>query len=154
MDKKHNGEEILSYLEKRTVGILGTLDKDSKYVRLRVMYYGIDSKFNCYLMSTKESPKISQILAFSNISLLVFGLEEPYDNSWEIEIGGKTELLKEAKEINYALERLKERNPFADVAIESGITGQFDIIKLIPKVVRFRLYGEALKGISPTVLEL
>ncbi|MDD5686554.1 MAG: pyridoxamine 5'-phosphate oxidase family protein [Elusimicrobia bacterium] len=154
MNEKHGVGEILFRLEKKTVGILGTLDKDSKYVRLRVMYYGVDSKFNCYLMSMKDSPKIEQILSSSNVSFLVFGLEDPYDNSWEVEIDGEAALLRQTEEINHAIERLKERNPFADVASESGITGQFDLIKLIPKIVRFRLYGEALKGISPTVLEL
>ena len=62
MTDKHVAQEILSHLEKNAVGILGTLDKDSKYIRLRVMYYGIDSKFNCYLMSMQDSPKIKQLL--------------------------------------------------------------------------------------------
>ncbi|MFQ5866934.1 MAG: pyridoxamine 5'-phosphate oxidase family protein [bacterium] len=153
MNKQHNVQEILSHLEKKTVGILGTLDKETGNIRLRVMYYGVESKFNCYLMSTKGSPKIGQILTTFNVSFIVFGLEDPYDNSWEVEIDGKAELLKEKEEVNYALEKLKGRNPFADVAIESGITGQFDLIKLIPNVVRFRLYKEALEGMPPTVLE-
>ena len=154
MEQKHDSQEIFSHLEKKNVGILGTVDKDSKYVRLRVMYYGIDKNFNCYLMSTKGSPKIEQLLTSSSVSFLVFGLEDPYDSSWEVEIDGHAEILKQTKEVNYALEKLKGRNPFADVAIESGITGQFDLIKLNPKVVRFRVYGEALKGEPPTVLEL
>lgn len=151
--KGHDAEKILSYLKKETVGILGTLEKETGSIRLRVMYYGIDNEFNCYLMSTKESPKINQLLTTSNVSLIIYKLEDPYDNSWEIEIDGKAKLLEEQEEIDYALSKLKERNPFSDVAIESGITGQFDLIRLIPRVVRFRLYGEALKGILPTVLE-
>ncbi len=154
MAGKHNAEKIHSCLEKESVGILGTLDKELDYIRLRVMYYGNDDKFNCYLMSTKDSPKVNQILSSSNISFIVFKLEDPYDNSWEIEIDGKAVLLKEKGEVEFALEKLKERNPFAEVAIESGITRQFDVIKLVPKVIRFRLYGEALKGTPPTVLEL
>ncbi len=152
MKSKHDAREILAHLEKETVGILGTLDQ-VKGIRLRVMYYGIDDKFDCYLMSTKGSPKIDQALSSPSISFIAFGLEDPYDNSWEIEIDGEAKLVKQKEEMNYALEKLKERNPFAEVAIESGITEQFDLIKIIPKVVRFRLYGEALKGISPTVLE-
>ncbi|MFA5779335.1 MAG: pyridoxamine 5'-phosphate oxidase family protein [Elusimicrobiota bacterium] len=154
MTNKQDVHEILPHLEKKNVGVLGTVDKDLKYVRLRVMYYGVDSKFNCYLMSTKGSPKVEQILSSLNVSFIVFGLENPYDNSWEIEIDGRAELLKSPSEINTALKKLEGRNPFADVSIESGITGQFDLIKLTPKVVRFRLYGEALKGTPPTVLEL
>lgn len=154
MTNLREANEILSHLEKNTVGILGTLDKDSKYIRLRVMYYGVDSKFNCYLMSMKGSPKIEHLLSSPNLSFIVFGLEDPYDTSWEVEIDGNAEFLKSRDEINYALEKLKGRNPFADVAIESGITGQFDLIKLSPKIVRFRLYGEILLGTPPTLLKL
>lgn len=151
---QHNVREIFSRTNKESVGILGTLDKKTGSVRLRVMYYGIDDKFNCYLMSMKGSPKINQILTSSATSFMAFGIEEPYDNSWEIEIDGSAHLLKQEEELTFALGRLKERNPFADVAIESGITGQFDLIKLIPRVVRFSLYGEALKGAAPTILKL
>lgn len=114
----------------------------------------IDEKFNGYLMSTKGSAKIGQITVFPTTSFLVFGLEEPYDRSWEIEIDGEARLLSQQEDIGCALKELKERNPFADVAIEAGITGQFDFIKLIPRILRFRVYGEALKGVPPTVLEL
>ena len=151
---QHDIGEILSHLSRETVGILGTLDNKSENIRLRVMYYRIDNKFNCYLMSMKGSPKISQILLSSSISFIIFGLEEPYDNSWEVEIDSSAQILNQSEEINYALEKLKERNPFADVAIESSITEQFNLIKLIPKIVRFRLYGETLTGVPPTILKL
>jgi general stress protein 26 len=153
MTKHHDQKEILTYLKEKSIGVLGTLDKTSDNIRLRVMYYGIDSKFNCYLMSTKGSPKIAQMLSPTDIAFIVYSLEEPFDKSWEIEIDGETELLKNPKDIDYALEKLKECNPFAEVAIESGITGQFDLIKLLPKVIRFRIYGEALQGEPPTVIQ-
>ncbi len=153
MNVQHSKEEIQSYLKKESIGILGTIDHSSEYVRQRVMYYGIDKAFNCYLMSTKASPKIDQILSTHFVSFIVFGMEDPYDNSWEAEIDGKGELIQNEKDIQIALNYLKERNPFADVAIESGITGQFDFIKLIPRVIRFRIYGEALKGDKATVIE-
>ena len=154
MSHKYTPKEIYSRLEEEKEGVLGTIDKNSNYIRLRVMYYGIDNKFACYFMSTKDSPKIEQILTSPNISFLVFGLKEPYDKSWEVEIDGSAEIIEKKEEINYALKKLKERNPFADVAIESGITTQFCLIKLIPKIIRFRVYGEALKGESPTILKL
>lgn len=151
---KHDAKEILAHLNRNAVGVLGTLGEKSKDIRLRVMYYGVNDKFYCYLMSTKGSPKISQILESSNVSFIVFGLEDPYDNSWEVEIDGTAVLVTQLDELKYGLETLKGRNPFADVAIEAGVTGQFDLIKLTPKVVRFRLYGEGLTGVPPTVLEL
>lgn len=154
MSNKHTAKEILSHLERMTVGVLGTLDKNSNYIRQRVMYYGIDDKFTCYLMSTKDSPKIEQILTSVNVSFLVFGLEDPYDKSWEVEIDGSAEIIKKKEKINYALKKLKDSNPFADVALEAGVTAQFELIKLLPEILRFRVYGEALTGIPPTILEL
>jgi len=150
---KHTEQDIISYLERENVGTLATTDKDINCIRLRVMYYGVDEKFNFYLMSTKSSPKIEQILNSPIVSFLVLGLEEPYDNSWEVEVDGKSFILKNKEEIKYALKKLKDRNPFADVSLESNIINQFELIKIVPKIIRFRIYGEALSGEPPTVLE-
>lgn len=154
MAEKHSKKQILAHLSRQSIGILGTIDPSGSYVRQRVMYYGLDEQFQCYMMSTRQSPKINQILSTKTISFIVFGLEDPYDNSWETELNGHALLLQDKKGIATALNLLKDRNPFADVAIESGITGQFDIIQLIPSVIRFRVYGEALKGEDSTVIKL
>ncbi len=154
MEILHKELEILSFLKKGTLGILGTNDTNSDNVRQRVMYYGIDDEFNCYLMSTKESPKIDQVQSSSKVSFIILTIEDPYENSWEIEIDGLAELLSDRKEIDFALEKLKGKNPFADVVLESGIIEQFDFVKLTPDIVRFRKYGEALRGNPPTILEM
>jgi general stress protein 26 len=154
MANLHSKEFILARLRKQSVGILGTVDNTTGTVRQRVMFYGVDDGFRCYLMSTKESPKISQILSSQSISFIVFGPEEPYDQSWETELDGRAELRSEKRDVLKALEHLKGRNPFADVAIESGITRHFDLLRLVPSVVRFRVYGDALKGEPPTVIEM
>jgi general stress protein 26 len=154
MATPHDKAFILERLRKQSAGILGTVDRATGAIRQRVMFYGSDDGFRCYLMSTKESPKIGQILSSQSISFIVFGPEEPYDRSWEIELDGRAEMLTEKRDILTALELLKGRNPFADVAVESGITRQFDLLRLIPSVVRFRIYGDALKGDPPTVLEM
>jgi len=153
MSSEHNKNEILALLKKSSTGTLGTLEKESQNVWLRVMYYGVDDNFNCYFMSTRESPKISQIMSSSLISFLVSELEEPYDRSWEIEINGNAQVLSEKQDLNFALGTLKDRNPFSDVAIESGITSYFVLVKLIPQIIKFRLYGEALQGEPPTIIQ-
>lgn len=152
MEVLHKESEILEYLKKESLGILGTLETNSENIRLRVMYYGIDDEFNCYLMSTKGSPKIDQVQSSSKVSFIIFTIEDPYDESWEIEIDGTAELLKKKKEINFALEKLKGKNPFADVVVKSGIVGQFDFVKLTPEIIRFRVYKEALNGNPPSIL--
>ena len=90
----------------------------------------------------------------AKVSFIILTIEDPYENSWEIEIDGFAELLSDKKEIDFALEKLKGKNPFADVVLESGIIGQFDFVKITPDIVRFRKYGDALSGNPPTILEM
>jgi general stress protein 26 len=154
METKHNTAEIVSYLLRNKVGVLGTFDKDNERIRMRVMYYGVDINFNCYLMSARDCPKMEQILKFPQLTLMVYGLEVPFDDSWEAEIEGTPVILTEKADIDYALERLKNRNPFADVALEAGLNSQFHLIKLVPQTVRFSIYKESLEKIPSTVITL
>lgn len=154
MSAQHGKNEILDCLARMAVGVLNTLDRETEDIRSRVMYYGFDDTFNCYFMSLAGSPKIDQVISAPRVSMMIFGFEDPYDQSWEIEINGAAKLLESPEDIAFALEALKGRNPFADVAIESGISSQFSCFRLKTEVVRYRLYGEALKGNPPTVLEI
>jgi len=117
------------------------------------MYYGFDDEFNFYFMSTKDSPKIDQMMTTAGISFMIFCVEEPYDESWELEINGVAVLLRDKKDIYFALNKLKGTNPFADVALESDENKIFSFIKLRPSIIKYRIYGEGLKGEPPTVLE-
>lgn len=154
MNESHTKEEILSHLEKMPVGVLATFSEDHQVIRLRVMYYGFDEQLNIYLMSTKDSPKVQQVISSHSVSLMVNGLEDPYDASWEVEINGEATLLETKKDILFALDTLKGINPFADVALESGEVDIFSFIRLKPSVVMFRIYHEALKGEPPTILKM
>ncbi|OVE78599.1 hypothetical protein BVY01_05060 [bacterium I07] len=153
MEIRHSADELLGRFKRGSTGILGTVNTNTNESRLRVMYYGVDDDFNCYMMSTKGSPKVEQISMCSSVAFLIFVVEEPYDLSWEIEVNGQAVFLDNDSEIQIALKTMMDRNPFADVALESGITRQFDFFKLIPVTIRFRIYGEALQGNEPTILE-
>lgn len=152
MSKRHEEKEILSHLRKRQIAVVSTKDEKENLLRSRVMYYGVDDKFVTYLMSVKGSPKIDQILNASGITMIVYDLEDPFDRSWEVEINGLAKPLVFQNDINTALETMKGRNPFADVALEAGISSQFALIKLTPKFVRYRVYSEALDQVPPTIL--
>ncbi len=152
MTHLHTEEEVKSHLTQSSIGVLGTRNETGTSIRQRLMYYGINDSWNLYLMSTKESPKVEQIMNAPDVSFLVFKMEEPYDVTWEIEIEGRAELLENSKQAKIAIKKLKDRNPFASVAIESGITGHFTYIKILPNLIRFSVYGEALQGESPTII--
>lgn len=147
-------KDVLRALQKNTVGILATFDNQSNKIKQRIMYYGIDSKFNFYFMSSKNSPKMNQMLSSPEVSFMVYGLEDPYDNTWEIEIEGRVRIIEELKEQETVVKNLKDRNPFANVAIESNIINQFNFIHLVPKVIKYSIYGEILKGNSPVIINL
>ncbi len=70
-----------------------------------------------------------------------------------MEINGNAMILTVEEEISFALNKLKDINPFADVALESEEIDIFSFIKLTPSIIKFRIYGEGLKGEPPTVLE-
>ncbi len=150
----NKNKEVLKALKKKTVGVLAAFDNKSNKIKQRIMYYGIDSKFNIYFMSSKNSSKMNQMLQASEVSFIVYDLEEPYDNTLEIEIEGKVTIIEELNEQEIILNNLKNRNPFANVAIESNIINHFDFFHLIPEVIKYSIYGEILKGNSPVIIKL
>lgn len=147
----HTAEQILNLALSQKVGVLSSSEKNSENLRQRLMYFGLSETFSCYLMSSNESPKIEQIAGCPQVSFFVFGIEEPYDNSWEVELIGSADVLPDDVAKDEALHTLIGRNPFADVTDVSGISGQFSFIRIIPKQLRFRIYGEALQGVDPTI---
>ncbi|OGF44465.1 MAG: hypothetical protein A2231_10560 [Candidatus Firestonebacteria bacterium RIFOXYA2_FULL_40_8] len=153
MSDENREKEVLACLKKKQEGIVSNRDEKTGLIRSRVMYYGVDESFVGYLMSVKDSPKVENILVSPGITMIVFGMEEPFDLSWEIEINGTAQLLTKDKDIMTALQTLKGRNPFADVAFESGITSRFDFIRLTPKFVMYRVYKEALNSEPPFLLK-
>lgn len=153
MNSMHSRADIYDHLSRGSLGTLGTRVEGERDIRLRMMYYGVDSKFNFYLLSTSSSPKVEQILFSPAVSFLVFNHEIPFDASWEAEINGVTHLLEKKHRVEKALRTLSAHNPFADVALASGITSQFTLIALQPSLIRFRVYGEALKGVPPSIIQ-
>ncbi len=151
---QYSARDIFERLKERQVAVIATDDSKSGYVRLRVMYYGVTDKFECYLMTLKDSPKLSHLAGAGKVSVLIYSLENPFDLSWECELNGFVSLLNSEQEQARALEELKGRNPFADVALEAGLTaGHFAFLKLSPTILRFRVYSEALNNEPPTVIE-
>lgn len=145
-------EEVLENLEKEKVGVLSSKGEEEN-IRLRVMYYGVDKGFNFYLMTSRDSPKVREITAHPRVSFLVYHLEEPFDRSWELEVEGRVKIVEKGRDLSKGLATLKGKNPFVDVAVEAGITDEFVILHLIPSLIRFRIYGDILKGLPPTVWE-
>ena len=151
---QYSAGQVFSRLKERQVAVIATNDNSSTQIRLRVMYYGITETFTAYLMTLKDSPKLTHISGAGKISALIYSLETPYDLSWECELNGFVSVLNTEAETSKALLELKGRNPFADVALEAGLTaGHFAFLKLSPTILRFRVYSEALNNEPPTVIE-
>lgn len=150
----NKNRKVLSFLQESTVGVLATFEKETCRIKQRIMYYSIDKKYNIYFMSMRDSPKKSQILSNPEASFIVFGIEKPYDSTWEIEIEGSIRIVDQLKKQEDILKTLKNRNPFAGVAFESDIMNQFDFFHLIPGIVKYSVYGELLKGNPPYIIRI
>ncbi len=151
---QHSKDEVLKRLKESQVAVIATNDNKGGQIRLRLMYYGISERFECYLMTLKDSPKLTHLADAGKVSVLVHSLETPFDLSWECELNGYVSVIDSEQEQGRALQELKGRNPFADVALEAGLTAEhFVFLKLSPMLLRFRVYSEALNDEAPTVIE-
>lgn len=151
--KLHTKDEIMTLISEQSLGVLATNDEEKNYIRLRVMYFGVDNRYMFYFMSTKGTPKICQIASQQKVSFILYGIRDPYDKSWELEINGRAEMLHDLQDIRVGLECMRKNNPFAEVALESGILDQFEIIRVKPSIIRFSVYGEVLVGERATIFK-
>lgn len=146
MGEKHTREEILAVLEDVEVAAVAT--SEGEHTRVRMMHYATDENFNLYLASMKGDPKIIQMTGNPSVSLLVYKDRTGLNRSREVEISGKAFIVRDEKERGEALETTSMRSP-----METGNAGLLDCIKVVPQTVKYRVFGEIVEGMPPTVVE-
>jgi 1,4-dihydroxy-2-naphthoate octaprenyltransferase len=151
MERKHTKKEILSILNDLKVAGIATSEGD--HIRIRMMHYALDKKFNIYLSSMKGDPKIIQLTTNPSISMLAHESQENINNSKEVEITGKALILKDEKERTKALEAIAERSPVVAYLKSTGNESMLECIQVIPQTVKLRIFEEIVQGLPPTVLE-
>ena len=151
MSKQHDKEEIMSVLENVDVGAVATLDGNSP--RIRMMHYAVDKNFDTYLTTMKGLPKTDQITNSPAIALLIYQSVADINESREVEITGKAFFVIDQEQRKQALELVAQKSPAVKQLTETGNSGILDCIKVVPDMIKFRIFEELAQGISPTVIE-
>lgn len=151
MNAHHTREEILSVLE--SVPVTAVATSAGMATRNRMMHFGADENFDCYLASIKGDPKTLQITHHPSVSLLIFRGGDDINESQEVEISGRAILVKDREERQRALKITAQRSPVVKYLVEAGNEDALDCIKVAPEVVKFRVFKEIVQGLPPTVFE-
>jgi len=153
LSKSHTKEEILSVVG--NVDIASVATASGVDIRSRTMHYWNDENFHFYLATMKGDPKTLQITHNPSISMLVTKRGDVNINdSCEVEVTGRAFLVKDDGERSRAFSALAEKSPVVKYLRDSGNLGVLDCVKVVPAVVKYRVFSEIVQGIPPTVLEL
>ncbi|RKX76430.1 MAG: hypothetical protein DRP87_11920 [Spirochaetes bacterium] len=115
-----------------------------------MLRWAVDDDFSVYLSSMKDDPKTVQITYHPTVSLLIYNEGESLNRSNEIEISGKAVKVKDHKERELALSKLKEVSPVAGYLVENDNADILEVIKVIPGTIEYRNFGEITRGVPPT----
>ena len=148
---QHSQAEILKMMEGMPVAVVATNAGDT--LRTRMMHYASDENFNIYVATMKGDPKTIQLTNQPSISLLIHSPGTDINDSKEVEITGKAVFVRDAQEREGALQMTAKRSPVVKYLTESGNAGLLDCIKILPEVVKFRVFAEIVQGKPPTVIE-
>ncbi|MFQ6088161.1 MAG: 1,4-dihydroxy-2-naphthoate octaprenyltransferase [Candidatus Methanofastidiosia archaeon] len=150
MSEKHTREEILNALSKVSFGCVATLE--SGKIRLRTMHFASDENLNFYFASMKNDPKIRQLKENPSLSFHLTIEDEELIFTSEIEAVGRAHVIHE-EEREKALKLLYKSSPIVKVQSDAKNTEIFDVFKLQPKSLKYRVFGEIVRGVAPTVFE-
>jgi len=118
-----------------------------------MMHFGLDNGFQVFLASMKGDPKTVQISGNRNVTLL-FRRQSPEErNSAEVEIIGVAEPVKDENERQRGFALVASKSSIVNGLIRSGNTRLLDCIRILPITVRYRIFGEVVQGLPPTVFE-
>lgn len=148
-NKRH---EVLSFLAQADVTTVATASGDE--IRTRMMHFAVDEDFTAYLATMKGDPKTLQMTHHPSVSLLIHQSQEDINESREVEISGTPQLIRDEAEREKALRLTYEKSPVVKYMVDSGNAGMLDCIKVVPRWVKYRVFGEIVQGIPPTVVEL
>lgn len=122
-------------------------------IRSRMMHYWNDENFNVYLATMKGDPKTLQITENPSVSLLILKRTENINDSSEIEVTGRAYYVKNEGERDRVFQALAGKSPVVKYLSETNSLGVLDCIKVVPVLLKYRVFKEIVQGLSPTVFE-
>jgi len=106
-----------------------------------------------YLSSMKGDPKTVHITHHPAVSLLFFRQPTDFPSAREVEVTGRAYIIRDEEERRKALNALAARSPVVSYMLQTGNAHLLDCIKVIPQEIKYRIAGEIVQGVPPTVIE-
>lgn len=129
-------------------------------VRVRMMHPGawLPDEPNAppvvYLASMKTDPKVREIAARSEIALLLHESPDGEERtSWEMEITGRAEIVRDEAERARAAEATQRTSSIVRHLASVGQTDLLAFIRVTPRFMKHRVFGEIVAGRPPSILE-
>ena len=129
-------------------------------VRVRMMHPGAwipddeTARPIVYLASMKTDPKIREMTARPEVALLLH--ESPTGEehtSWEMEVTGRAEVVRDAAERERAKQATMRTSSIVQYLDSVGQTDLLAFIRVTPRFMKHRVFGEIVAGRPPSILQ-
>ena len=129
-------------------------------VRVRMMHPGAwlpddeAARPLVYLASMKTDPKIREMSARPEVALLLH--ESPTGEehtSWEMEVTGRAEVVRDPAERKRAMEATMRTSSIVRYLDSAGQTDLLAFVRVTPRFMKHRVFGEIVAGRPPSILE-
>jgi len=129
-------------------------------VRVRMMHPGAwlpddeTARPIVYLASMKHDPKVREVTTRPEIALLMH--ESPTGEehtSWEMEVTGRAEVVKDAAERERAKQATMRTSSIVTYLDSVGQTDLLAFIRVTPRFMKHRVFGEIVAGRPPSILD-
>lgn len=129
-------------------------------VRVRMMHPGawlpddVTERPIVYLASMKTDPKVREMAARPEVALLLH--ESPTGEehtSWEMEVTGRAEIVRDAAERERAKQATMRTSSIVRHLDSVGQTDLLAFVRVTPRFMKHRVFGEIVAGRPPSILE-
>lgn len=129
-------------------------------VRVRMMHPGAwlpddeAARPLVYLASMKTDPKVREMSARPEVALLLH--ESPTGEegaSWEMEVTGRAEVVRDPRERERAKRATMRTSSIVQYLDSAGQTDLLAFVRVTPRFLKHRVFGEIVAGRPPSVLE-
>ena len=107
-----------------------------------------------YLSTMKTDPKVREISARPEVALLLH--ESPTGEehtSWEMEVTGRAEIVRDARERELAKQATMRTSSIVQYLDSVGQTDLLAFVRVTPRFLKHRVFGEIVAGRPPSILE-
>ncbi len=129
-------------------------------VRVRMMHPGAwlpDDEAGrplVYLASMKTDPKVREMSARPEVALLLHESPDGEEgSSWEMEVTGRAEVVRDAAERERAKRATMRTSSIVQYLDANGQTDLLAFVRVTPRFMKHRVFGEIVAGRPPSILE-